>query len=115
MKVKAGEVISAMEAAAEMRGDKMPLRAASWLILLSKRLEPTYQLLIEKRNDIIKKHCAEGQNQVAKECIPQYFEEVKPFLLEEVEVDAPKVASAIFESVPISPSSLASFEPFLEG
>ena len=113
MKIKAGELIQAVEAASKMMQDRMPLRAASWLVLFIKRMEPAYQLVIERRNDLIRKYSEEGKNSVAPALIPKYLEEVEPLLKEEVEVDVIKVEMSIFDNVQISPSTLMSLDLFL--
>ena len=114
MKIKAGELLNAVESLRKLGQDKMPLRAASWIVLLSKRLEPSYLLVIERRNEIIRKYCEEGKNSVATEKITDYLKEVEPMLLEEVEIDAIKVSSSIFESVLISPQDLRTLDSFFE-
>lgn len=116
MKIKAGELFIAVEAIGRIRNDKMPLRAASWLVLLNKKLSPSYELILEKRNEIIRKYCEEGKNRVAQDKMADYLKEVEPFLKEEVEVevDAVKVGMSIFENVPISADSLIALEHFLD-
>ena len=114
MKIKAGELLNAVEVLKKLSGDKMPLRAASWIVLLSKRLEPSYLLVVGKRNEVIKKYCEKGKNSVAHEKITDYLKEVEPMLLEEVEIDAPKVQSSIFENVLISPQDLIALDFFFE-
>lgn len=114
MKIKVGELFTAYEAARVLRNDKMPLRAASWLVLLIKKLSTSYDLVVEKRNEIIRKYCEEGKNKVAIEKMDDYLKEVTPFLKEEVEVDAVKVGVSIFENVPISADSLIALEHFLD-
>lgn len=114
MKIKAGELFIAVEAIGRMRNDKMPLRAASWLVLLNKRLAPSHEIILEKRNEIIRKYCEEGKNKVAQEKMADYLKEVEPFLKEEVEVDAVKVGMSIFENVSISADSLMALEHFLD-
>lgn len=114
MKIKALELLQAVEAVNSMLQDKMPLRAASWLVLLSKGLQPSYALVVERRNDIIRKYCAKGKNQVAQGKIPDYLKEVTPFLEEEVEVDVLKCSPSIFDTASISPSALLALDPFFE-
>jgi len=112
VKIKAGELIQAVEAASKMMQDKMPLRAASWLALFIKRVEPAYQLVIERRNDLIRKYSEEGKNSVSPDRTAQYLDDVQPLLKEEVEVDVIKVGVSIFENVQISPSALLSLDLF---
>ena len=63
---------------------------------------------------MIKKYCEEGKNSVATGKIPDYLKEVEPMLLEEVEIDAVKVSSSIFENVLISPQDLRTLDSFFE-
>jgi|SRR5882672_1083278 len=113
--MKVDDVFALNQALIAMRNDRLPLRVASWLVLVRKAFKPTINLVYEKRNEIIKKYCKEGEITVARENDAAYKKEIDPYLEEMITVPAvQKIKRDAFENVAISPASLESLEPMLE-
>ena len=108
MKLKAGEVFGAAETIQKLASVKLPLKGKYWIGRIAAKLAPEYQVIMEQRNELIKKHGEEADGQVkiettltietdgVKTVVPNpayalFVADLGTLMSQDIEVDCPQV------------------------
>ena len=117
MKLTAGEVFQAYQAATALAKEKLPVKGAYWIGRIIRKLEPEYIVIETQRNELIRKHGTkqeDGSVSVLNEQIAAFSTEFGGVLSQEIEVDCPTVKLELLGDGVIAGGALVQLDRFIE-